>query len=71
MAHCMGGETKKGITLNDTNYSKAVAAYRKGFLIGALVGIVGCLILGKAIFSLPLLLGLLFGAIGFDKTLTQ
>lgn len=57
--------------MNSENYSKAVGAYRKGFLIGALIGIVACLILGKAIYSLPLVLGLLFGAIGFDETLKQ
>ena len=47
-------------------YKKGLNAYRNGFLAGAFLGIVGCLIIGKTLYSLPMVLGLLFGAIAFD-----
>ena len=52
-------------------YKTALKAYRKGFLIGAFAGVVGCLFIGKPIYSLPLVLGLLFGAIAFDRNFNQ
>lgn len=47
-------------------YKKGMKAYRNGFLAGTFLGIVGCIVIGKTLYSLPIVLGLLFGAIAFD-----
>lgn len=52
-------------------YQKAMKAYRNGFFIGAFTGIIGCLVIGKPFYSLPVVLGLLFGAIAFDKKIND
>lgn len=52
---------------NSPSFHKAVKAYRKGFLTGAFTGVVVCLIIGKAVYSLPVILGLFFGAVAFDR----
>ncbi len=46
-------------------YKAGIKAYKTGFLAGVLIGVVICLVLRKAIFSLPLILGLLIAAIAF------
>lgn len=48
-------------------YKKGMKAYRNGFLAGTFLGIVACLIIGKAIYSLPVILGLVLGGIAFNK----
>lgn len=52
---------------NPQDYRDGAKVYRNGFLLGALIGIVICLILQKAIWSLPLVLGLLTGAIAINR----
>lgn len=49
------------------DYRQGAKAYRNGFLAGALIGIIICLIMRKTIWSLPLVLGLLFGAIAMNR----
>lgn len=53
--------------LNPQDYRNGAKAYRNGFLIGAFIGIVICLALQKAIWSLPLVLGLITGAIAINR----
>ncbi len=48
-------------------YKDGAKAYRNGFLFGAFIGIVICLFLQKVIWSLPLVLGLLAGAIAINR----
>lgn len=43
-----------------------IKAYRNGFGIGVFVGIVLCILFFKTLLILPLVLGLLFGAIAFE-----
>lgn len=50
----------------DNNFQQGAKIYRNGFLIGAILGIVTCLIIGKTIWSLPLILGLIGGAIAIN-----
>lgn len=52
-------------------YKKGMKAYRNGFFIGAFLGIVGCLVIGKTLYSLPIILGLLFGAIAFERKINN
>ncbi len=52
-------------------YKEAMKAYQKGFLAGAFLGIVGCLIMGKTLYSLPIILGLLLGAIAFERKINK
>lgn len=51
---------------NPEQYRQGAKAYRNGFMIGAFIGVVVCLILQKTIWSVPLLLGLLCGAIAIN-----
>lgn len=53
------------------NYSNAIMGYRNGFFVGAFTGIVICLVIAKAYLSLPIILGLLFGAIAFDRKMKE
>ena len=53
------------------NYKKGLKAYRKGFAWGALIGLVGWLIIGKTIYTLPIILGLFCGAIAFQLRMRQ
>jgi F0F1-type ATP synthase assembly protein I len=53
--------------LNPQDYRNGAKAYRNGFLLGAFIGIVICLVLQKAIWSLPLVLGLITGAIAINR----
>jgi hypothetical protein len=53
--------------LNSQDYRDGAKAYRNGFLLGAFIGIVTCLVLQKAIWSLPLVLGLVSGAIAINR----
>ena len=53
------------------NYQNAIAGYRNGFFIGVFTGIVICLITAKAYLSLPIILGLLFGAIAFERKIKE
>lgn len=53
------------------DYKKGLKAYRIGFSWGVLVGFVGWLIIGKAIYMLPIILGLFFGAIAFNMRIKQ
>jgi VIT1/CCC1 family predicted Fe2+/Mn2+ transporter len=52
---------------NSQEYKDGAKAYRNGFLLGAFIGIVICLFLQKAIWTLPLVLGLLSGAIAINR----
>lgn len=45
---------------------KKMKAYRNGFGIGVFIGICYCIYVGKPLFMLPVVLGLLFGAMAFD-----
>lgn len=53
--------------VNPQDYRNGAKAYRNGFLIGAFIGIVICLILQKVMWSIPLVLGLLSGAIAINR----
>lgn len=55
--------------LNSEDFHKGARAYRNGFLIGAFAGIVICLLIGRTIWTLPIVLGLLFGAIAINSKL--
>lgn len=55
----------------EDDYKKGLKAYRIGFSWGVLIGIVGWLTIGKAIYTLPIILGLLFGAIAFQLKIRQ
>lgn len=52
-------------------YKQGMKAYRNGFLAGAFLGITGCLIIGKTLYSLPIILGLLLGAIAFKRKMNR
>lgn len=49
------------------DYRKGAKAYRNGFLAGALIGVLICLVIQKTIWSLPLVSGLICGAIAMNK----
>lgn len=53
------------------DYKKAMAAYASGFVAGAFAGVVLCFLTGLAIWTLPVVLGLLFGAIAFQRKIKQ
>lgn len=53
------------------DFEKGLKAYRKGFGGGILLGLATLLILGKPLYSLPILLGLLLGAIAFRLKIRQ
>ncbi|WP_186280167.1 hypothetical protein [Fluviicola chungangensis] len=53
--------------VNPQDYRNGARVYRNGFLIGAFIGIVICLILQKVMWSIPLVLGLLSGAIAINR----
>lgn len=53
------------------DFKSGLQAYRNGFAWGLLLGVIGWLIIGKPIYSLPLITGLLFGAIAFKMRITQ
>jgi hypothetical protein len=48
-------------------FREGAKAYRNGFLIGAFIGIVICLVIKKTLWSVPILLGLLGGAIAINR----
>lgn len=52
---------------NSQEYKDGAKAYRNGFLVGAFIGIVICLFLQKTIWTLPLILGLVSGAIAINR----
>jgi F0F1-type ATP synthase assembly protein I len=52
---------------NSQNYKDGAKVYRNGFLVGAFIGIVICLFLQKTIWTLPLILGLVSGAIAMNR----
>lgn len=52
---------------NSQDYRDGAKAYRNGFLVGAFIGIVICLVLQKTIWTLPLVLGLISGAIAINR----
>jgi len=47
-------------------YRKGLKAYGLGFAIGVLTGFVICVVTSKPLFIMPLVLGLIFGAVGFQ-----
>jgi hypothetical protein len=49
-----------------SNDKESLKAYRNGFGIGAFIGVVLCIVLAKAFYILPIVLGLLFGSIAFE-----
>lgn len=51
----------------NNDFRQGAKAYRNGFLVGALIGVVVCLMIRKPIWSLPLVLGLVFGAIAMNR----
>jgi len=52
-------------------YKTAITSYKNGFVIGAFTGIVICIVTAKAFLMLPVILGLLFGAIAFEKKIKE
>jgi hypothetical protein len=48
-----------------------IKAYSNGFGIGVFLGIVLCIFFFKTLFLLPVVLGLLFGAIAFEYKNSQ
>ncbi len=52
---------------NPPSFQEGAKAYRNGFFAGAFTGVVICIVIGKAIFTLPVILGLFFGAVAFDR----
>lgn len=48
-----------------------IKAYKNGFGIGFFIGIVLCIVFFKTLFLLPIVLGLLFGAIAFEHKNSQ
>lgn len=52
-------------------YKQALKAYGKGFSVGAFTGIVICILLSKTVLMLPVVLGLLFGAIASERKLLK
>lgn len=58
-------------SVNSLEYKTAIKSYRNGFLIGAFTGIVICLVTAKTYLVLPVMLGLLFGAIAFDRKIKE
>ena len=51
---------------NPQDFRQGAKAYRNGFLIGALLGITICLLLQRTIWTLPMILGLICGAISIN-----
>lgn len=49
------------------DFRQGAKAYRNGFLTGALIGVLICLMIQKPIWTLPLVLGLVFGAIAMNR----
>lgn len=47
-------------------YKEGIKAYKVGFGSGVIGGIAICIVTGKFWFTLPVLLGLFFGAIAFQ-----
>ena len=54
-----------------SKYKQGLKAYRNGFGTGLLVGIGICLFLGKAVWAIPVVLGLLFGSIAFERKIIE
>ena len=53
------------------DYKKAMGAYGSGFVAGAFVGVIICFVIGKALWILPVVLGMLFGAIAFQRKMKE
>ena len=49
------------------DYRNGTKAYRNGFLFGAFIGVVICLFLQRAVWSIPLVLGLFSGAVAMNR----
>ena len=54
-----------------TKYKAALKAYRNGFFIGLFSGVVLLVIIGKVYFSIPVILGLVCGAVGFERKISN
>ncbi len=52
-------------------YKEGIKAYRKGFAWGAFTGLIGWLVIGKVIFTLPIVLGLFFGGFALQLRIKQ
>lgn len=53
------------------NYKKAFKAYRNGFAFGVFAGLVSWIFIGKPVYTLPLISGMLFGAVAFQIRLRK
>ena len=53
------------------SYQRAFKAYREGFAFGVFAGLVSWLFIGRPIYTLPILLGMLGGAIAFQLRLRK
>jgi hypothetical protein len=53
------------------DFKKGLKSYRVGFSWGVLIGLVSLLIIGHPIYTLPIILGLVFGAIAFKLSIKQ
>lgn len=53
------------------DYQKAMKGFANGCAVGVFTGIVICLATHKAFMSLPLILGLIFGAIAFELKMKE
>ncbi len=52
-------------------YKQGLKAYRNGFGVGLLIGTGICLFLGKPIFALPIILGMVFGSVFYERNLNK
>lgn len=52
-------------------YKKGLKAYRNGFGIGLLIGGGLCLLMGRVLLILPIVLGLFIGAVFFESKLNK
>lgn len=53
------------------DYKEAFASYRNGFFVGAFTGIVLCIWINKPLYVLPVILGILFGGVAFERKMKE
>lgn len=52
-------------------YKQGLKAYRNGFGAGLLIGTGICFVIGKPIFALPVVLGLILGSTFYERNLIE
>lgn len=52
-------------------YRKAVKSYRNGFGFGVLLGFIVWIVIGKTLWSFPIMFGLFFGAVAFQLRIAK